>query len=61
MEGNGDIDRQWGDDLLSEVGAPPVIAVLANSASPEPELSGGAELEVAFREVIPVFRPVTTV
>jgi Ca2+-binding RTX toxin-like protein len=40
MEGNGDTDRQWGDRLLAEVGVPGVIAALAGSASPEPELSG---------------------
>ena len=41
MEGNGDIDREWGDDLLSEVGGiPPVIGALSGAASAEPELSG---------------------
>lgn len=45
MEGNGDADRQWGDRLLSQVGAPGVLEALAASASSEPELSGpqGAE------------------
>jgi uncharacterized OB-fold protein len=38
-----------------------IVGTDVHPAGQAPELSGGAELEVVFREGIPVFRPVPTV